>query len=306
MYLKRYSWQVAGLAATLLLNGCALLAPPGTGTEEDPYTRNTREYAPESGTTFPVPSDGYSSPSDTGYPPSNTGGYMPPATDVYIPPATGNYSPPAPTYYPPPSNGNTNYHTVRAGENLYRISKSYGLRYQEVAALNNIPPPYTVSVGQRLSIRGGSGAVAPSSPSGSASYHTVQAGENLYRVSLKYGCTVADLARWNGLSPADYSNLKVGQKLRIATGAFTPNRSVAATPNPVLKTVPITPSAPAPFNSGSGAAVPNSNFHVVGANESLAGIASSYGLTIYELALWNGISSPYTVYPGQRLLIVPP
>ena len=52
--------------------------------------------------------------------------------------------------------------------------------------------------------------------------------------------------------------------------------------------------------------VPASNFHIVQAGETLASIADLYGLTTYELALWNDITSPYTVYSGQRLLIVSP
>jgi len=306
MYLlKKHRWHISGLAATLLLNSCALIAPPGDGTEEDPFNRNT-QIQDNSGeiADYPPPTGDYSSPTDTtvGYPSPAIGGEYsvpPPVTDTYspppvtgtYPPPTVNYPPPATApYYPPPSSsvGSGNYHTVQPGENLYRISKNYGLRYQDVAALNNIPPPYNISVGQRILMRGGSGmGTMPSAPSSSsASYHTIQRGENLYRISLKYGCSVADIARWNGLSPADYSNLKVGQRLRISSGISSSSRSPVAPP-----------SAPASSSS---------NFHVVGPTETLTTIANSYGLTVYELALWNGISSPYTVYPGQRLLIVPP
>ena len=303
--LKKHAWQMAGLAATLLLNGCAALSPSNDGSDMSPVDRNMQDNTVTGG--YPASTGDYSSPPDTtvGYPPPAIGGeysvpppvtevYPPPATDAYQPPIAGNYPPPVtgayPTtpYYPPPSSvgsGSGTYHTVQRGENLYRISKKYGLKYQDVAAWNNIPYPYNISVGQRLSIRGASGAGASTTPSASASYHTVQRGENLYRISLKYGRTVAEIARWNNLRPADYSNLKVGQKLRVSSGA--PSSSAAA---PRTST-----------RSGS-----SSNFHAVGPSETLTTIAKSYGLTVYELALWNGISSPYKVYPGQRLLIVPP
>lgn len=47
-----------------------------------------------------------------------------------------------------------NYHTVRKGETLYSIAWSYGQNYQEIASLNNIPPPYRIHPGQRLRLTG--------------------------------------------------------------------------------------------------------------------------------------------------------
>jgi lipoprotein NlpD len=51
-------------------------------------------------------------------------------------------------------------HIVRAGETLYGISFRYGLRYQDVAAWNDISDPYTIEIGQRLTLRPGSGSAA--------------------------------------------------------------------------------------------------------------------------------------------------
>jgi LysM repeat protein len=41
----------------------------------------------------------------------------------------------------------------------------------------------------------------------------VQAGQNLFRIGLQYGCTVAELAAYNGIVNPDYIN--VGQEIRI-------------------------------------------------------------------------------------------
>ncbi len=41
-------------------------------------------------------------------------------------------------------------HVVRKGETLYSISWRYGYDYREVAAWNDIPPPYIIREGQRL------------------------------------------------------------------------------------------------------------------------------------------------------------
>lgn len=43
-------------------------------------------------------------------------------------------------------------HHVREGETLYSIAWRYGWDYRELGAANNIPPPYTIYPGQRISL----------------------------------------------------------------------------------------------------------------------------------------------------------
>jgi len=43
--------------------------------------------------------------------------------------------------------------------------------------------------------------------------------------------------------------------------------------------------------------------HVVKKGDTLYGIAFSRGLRYQDLAVWNGIGPPYTIYPGQRLTL---
>lgn len=43
-------------------------------------------------------------------------------------------------------------HTVKRGDTLYSIAFRYGLDYREVAAANNIRPPYTIYPGQRIQL----------------------------------------------------------------------------------------------------------------------------------------------------------
>lgn len=45
----------------------------------------------------------------------------------------------------------------------------------------------------------------------------------------------------------------------------------------------------------------HSGYHVVRKGETLYAIAWRYGLNYRQLAAWNGIRAPYTIYPGQRL-----
>jgi lipoprotein NlpD len=45
---------------------------------------------------------------------------------------------------------------------------------------------------------------------------------------------------------------------------------------------------------------------VVQRGDNLYRIASGNGITVGDLAAWNGIPLPYTIYPGQRLRLYPP
>lgn len=49
-----------------------------------------------------------------------------------------------------PSLSYTSLYIVQRGETLYSIAFNYGYDYREVAAWNNIPPPYTIYPGQTL------------------------------------------------------------------------------------------------------------------------------------------------------------
>lgn len=52
--------------------------------------------------------------------------------------------------------GRSLYHEVRPGDTLYQIGRRYGVPYQEIARLNDLPDPNRIEVGQRLQIpRGG-------------------------------------------------------------------------------------------------------------------------------------------------------
>lgn len=58
------------------------------------------------------------------------------------------------------------YHTVKKGETLWRISKTYGVELQEVAEINNIKDPTDIKAGARIFIPGASKArkVVPYKP----------------------------------------------------------------------------------------------------------------------------------------------
>ncbi len=61
------------------------------------------------------------------------------------------------------------------------------------------------------------------------------------------------------------------------------------------KPVRTTPRAPSP--------PPRVREHIVARGDTLHGIAFEHGVSLDELARWNALSPPYTIYPGQRLAL---
>jgi LysM repeat protein len=108
-------------------------------------------------------------------------------------------------------------HTIVAGDTLYRLSLIYGASIAEIAAANNIPETATLDIGQVLKIPvPGTVDITPEAseePSTEERIHTVQAGENLFRIGLQYGFTVTELATYNNITNPD--RLEVGQQIKI-------------------------------------------------------------------------------------------
>lgn len=106
-------------------------------------------------------------------------------------------------------------HTVKRGESLGSIARKYGVTVANIKKWNNLKSD-TVHPGQKLKIHrsGSSSRSSASQGSTSSGYktHTVKKGETLSSIARKYGCTVAELKKWNNLKG---STVRVGQKLKI-------------------------------------------------------------------------------------------
>lgn len=104
---------------------------------------------------------------------------------------------------------------------------------------------------------------------GNVSVHVVQRGETLFRISLNYGLSVDEIAAFNGI--VDPTNIQVGQRLLI----------------------------PVPGNASQN----TPPTHVVQVGETLKSIATTYGLTVDELAGRNNLVNTNVIYAGQVLSI---
>lgn len=109
--------------------------------------------------------------------------------------------------------------------------------------------------------------------------HTVTYGDSLYRIALRYGVTIDDLAAANDLSV--WSWLQIGQQL-VIPGLTVPDASEVVV-NPLIAGTPTT--------------------HVVQPGDTLNNIAQKYGITIADLLKANNIANPDLIYRGQELTV---
>ena len=138
-----------------------------------------------------------------------------------------------------------------------------------IVAFTSTPVPTTVPTAVPTKAPTAVPTAIPTKTVSGEQTHTVQPGENLFRIALHYGMTYQALAAANGIVNPDL--IYVGQRLTISTEA---------------------PAVPA-----------GERIHVVQPEENLFRIALKYGTTVEAIATANGISDVNFIYPGQRLRI---
>jgi LysM repeat protein len=224
----------------------------------------------------------------------------------------------------------TGRHTVQRGETLAEIARSHGTTVAALAQANGLDDPDLVVAGTTLTIPGGGTGGA----AGQGGSYTVQRGDTLASIARRFGTTVTAIAGANGIAnvnrvvagstltipgvpgtaPTGASagaggatttytvqrgdNLasiarKVGstvQALALANGLANPNRIIIGS----VLTVPAAAAAAGPEGG-----------HVVQRGETLASIAATHGVSVEALAQANGITPPYRIYTGTRLLFSP-
>jgi len=148
--------------------------------------------------------------------------------------------------------------------------------------------------------------------------HIVQAGENLFRIALRYGLSVDDLARANNISNPQLIYAGQVLSLPLAIGGGAPSVDIPAPETPTT-TENISPAIPEPAqpNGVENTPVPTEapivaenapviRTHIVQANDSLSNIARQYGVSWVTLAQVNNIRNANLIYAGQVLTIPDP
>jgi membrane-bound lytic murein transglycosylase D len=99
------------------------------------------------------------------------------------------------------------YLRVRWGETLSEIADEYGVSQRELKAWNKLDAKGRIRAGQRLRV------APPGTKATSARTHLVRRGDTLSAVARRYGVSVTDLRRANGMSERE--TLRAGESLKI-------------------------------------------------------------------------------------------
>ncbi len=190
--------------------------------------------------------------------------------------------------------GGTTY-TVQPGDNLFRIALKFNTTIAAIQAANGLTSDI-IRVGQVLIIPTGGGTAATATKPGATAVptasgaipatYTVQPGDNLYRIALRFKTTVAAIQQLNGLTSAI---IRVGQVLKI------PGGGAAATKAPT--SAPGATATPVPTTSGS---IPAT--YTVQPGDNLYRIALRFKTTVAAIQQLNGLTSAI-IRVGQVLKI---
>ena len=127
-------------------------------------------------------------------------------------------------------------HVVQTGDTLYAIALQYSTTVSALRSLNGLEVNDFLRVGQVLQIPGSGGSdsgtpEAGSSGTGCAAQHTVEAGDALLAISVRYDVAADAIARANSLS--DVNHLFIGQVLCIPSEDAVPSPTPTPTATPL-------------------------------------------------------------------------
>ncbi|NLS90213.1 peptidoglycan endopeptidase [Bacillus subtilis] len=164
---------------------------------------------------------------------------------------------------------------VKKGDTLWDLSRKYDTTISKIKSENHLRSDF-IYVGQTLSINGKStSSKSSSSSSSSSSTYKVKSGDSLWKISKKYGMTVNELKKLNGLKS---DLLRVGQVLKLKGSSSSSS------------------------SSSSSVSTSSTSTYKVKRGDSLSKIAKQYGTTVSKLKSLNGLKSD-VIYVNQVLKV---
>ena len=172
-------------------------------------------------------------------------------TGAMPPTAPGATTAPGPTATPLPPTacpvpGGWSVYTVRAGDSLESLAGRFGINVYTIIE-NNCLADTDLRTGQTLYLppsptRGPTPTRVPCGPPFNWVYYSVQPGDTLYGLAVRYGTSVYALARANCM--LGYM-LRVGQSIYVPPVTVTPTRVPSVTPRPTASLVSPSPTVTA-------------------------------------------------------------
>jgi membrane-bound lytic murein transglycosylase D len=179
-------------------------------------------------------------------------------------------------------------HKVKSGDSLLKLASKYHTNTNIISKVNELKSnmiiagnyliipvalksldSYSLSQDQRL-------AKTQSKKSGAYKLnHTVKSGDTFWDLSREYKVNLRQLAKWNGMAPAD--TLRPGKKLVV----WVDNVSKEQRKDAVMRTLTYT----------------------VRNGDSLARIAGKFNVKVSDIQKWNQAKLKKYIQPGQRLKI---
>ncbi len=195
-------------------------------------------------------------------------------------------------------------HRVRQGETLASIAEKYKTSAEAIRSANRLSKK-RLAVGQRLNIpirsSVASGSAEKATGSGKSMNHLVQKGDTLSALSRKYGISVTEIRKSNGLKS---DTLKIGQTLQlVARNEDEPParvRKQAETPGKKEKVNPGTGTKQVRGKASESTAPKQ---YKVKKGDSLLQIAQENNITLDRLLKLNRMGQKEIIHPGQVILL---
>ena len=127
--------------------------------------------------------------------------------------------------------------------------------------------------------------------------HKVKKGETLSVIARKYGTTIDELCKLNGIKKT--SVLSIGQAIRFRVQQTTATSTATVKQTPTTQAVSSTPTVQkvTEMITTSG----ESAFYSIQDGDTLSSIARKYNTTVQKLCELNGINDNVIIKPGQKL-----
>jgi LysM repeat protein len=179
-----------------------------------------------------------------------------------------------------PAAGQAASYTVQRGDSLHKIAQNYQTSVSAIKETNGLTSDM-IFIKQKLTIPTTT-TVSENKPAAPVKVATtktykVVAGDSLYKIATKFGVSISELKKWNGLN----------------SDLIYPNQQVKVSASGEKPTTPSSPTQPPTTGS-------TTTVYTVQKGDTLSAIAVKHGTTVANLKAWNNLSSDI-IYPNQKL-----